>query len=114
MTRPAAVVRAELVAHLRRAAELVRELDEDRANGLAKSPDPSVMDRVNGTIQEAAKREPLLSVSDLAERLSVSPRTIREWRRQGTLPPAIELAGSIVRWRAEAFETWLDEREGEA
>ena len=50
-------------------------------------------------------------VCDLAELLCVDDRTVRRWRSEGKLPPAIELGGSVVRWRAEVVERWLRERE---
>ncbi len=49
---------------------------------------------------------PYLRVRDLAELLRVNERTVRRWRSEGVLPPAVEIAG-VVRWRREAVEAWL-------
>jgi predicted site-specific integrase-resolvase len=52
-------------------------------------------------------------VNDVASQLSVGPRTVRRWRAEGRLPPAVEVAG-IVRWRPEAIERWLAEQQERA
>jgi len=53
--------------------------------------------------------ERLLTVRDVAERLSLSDKTVRRLRRRGELPPGIEVAGTI-RWRPEEIEKWLGKR----
>ena len=81
----------------------------------------AIAERAENQLAEPTKRalmggvvtpEPqaLLSVRTLADRLSVDPKTVRRWREAGTLPPAIAVAG-VLRWRAEAIDAWLLERE---
>ena len=70
--------------------------------------------RLMGDMDATAPTEPaparLLSVADLAGRLGVAAKTVRAWRSQGKLPPAIDL-GSVLRWREDTIESWLRERE---
>lgn len=55
---------------------------------------------------DVEKPDTLLTVSDVALRLSLSERTVRRLRRKGDLPTGIEVAGTI-RWRPEEIERWL-------
>jgi excisionase family DNA binding protein len=48
----------------------------------------------------------LLGVPEVASLLDLSERTVRRHRRQGKLPPGIEVGGTI-RWRSEEIEEWL-------
>lgn len=48
----------------------------------------------------------LLSVSAVADRLSVDAKTIRRWRSEKRLPPAVGIGG-VIRWRSEAIEEWI-------
>ncbi|QDU84045.1 Helix-turn-helix domain protein [Planctomycetes bacterium Pla163] len=53
--------------------------------------------------------EPLLTVKDVAHLLSVTEKTVREWKAKGDLPEPFELGG-VIRWeRAEVLD-WLDSR----
>jgi len=47
-----------------------------------------------------------LRVRDVAELIGVNARTVRRWRSEGVLPPALAIEG-VVRWRAEDVEAWL-------
>ena len=47
-----------------------------------------------------------LTIEDLAKHLSVSPDTVRFWRRQGTGPTATKL-GRQVRYDIQDVEEWL-------
>ena len=53
----------------------------------------------------------LLSIADMAGIMGVGDRTIRRWRSEGKLPPAIEIGG-LLRWRREVVEAWIAAREG--
>jgi excisionase family DNA binding protein len=48
----------------------------------------------------------LLTIDDLAEMLRVSTRTLRTWRHEGELPPAITIGGAL-RWRRADVDAWL-------
>ncbi len=87
-------------------AEIYRDLAEIQ---LDARPARALMDGVTPHDTNAQGR--LLSVTDLAERLRVQQRTIRRWRQQGKLPQGIELGDSVIRWRSEDIERWLEERE---
>jgi excisionase family DNA binding protein len=52
----------------------------------------------------------LLTARRLAEQLSVSTETVLRWSRRGDLP-AIKLPGGAVRFRVDALDLWLTERE---
>jgi predicted DNA-binding transcriptional regulator AlpA len=61
------------------------------------------------------KQERMLTTKDLAERIGVAPKTIREWRRQNRLPRAVRLkTGKKGReswaWPEAAIAEW--ERQG--
>ena len=51
----------------------------------------------------------LMSVRDVALRLSLSERTVRRLRRRGELPAGIEIAGT-VRWRPEEIDAWIGDQ----
>jgi excisionase family DNA binding protein len=50
----------------------------------------------------------LLTISDLAKELSVSPRQIYRLCHQGKLPRPIRVGGAI-RWDRRRIEKWIDE-----
>jgi len=50
-----------------------------------------------------------LRARDVAELIGVNARTIRRWRSEGILPPALEIEG-IVRWDRRAVDAWLAAR----
>jgi excisionase family DNA binding protein len=54
--------------------------------------------------------EPLLTARELAELLCISPDTLLRWTRAGKVP-ALRLPGGAIRYRPDAIEAWLVERE---
>jgi excisionase family DNA binding protein len=53
--------------------------------------------------------QPLLTVKDVAHLLSVTEKTVREWKAKGDLPEPFEMGG-VIRWeRAEVLD-WLASR----
>lgn len=52
----------------------------------------------------------LLTAEQLADALSVSPRTLEAWRRRAEGPPWVDLGGR-VRYRVLAVDEWLASRE---
>ena len=46
--------------------------------------------------------EQLFTVTTIAERLSVHPKTIWRWVREGRFPQPIYIAPRLPRWRANA------------
>lgn len=51
----------------------------------------------------------LLTIDQLAERLTVSIGCIRSWRLKGEGPPAIRV-GTALRWDSAEVDAWLDGR----
>ena len=51
----------------------------------------------------------LLTIQELAERLTVSVGCIRSWRLRGDGPPAIRV-GTALRWDPREVDEWLDFR----
>lgn len=51
----------------------------------------------------------LLTIDELAQRLTVSVGCIRSWRVKGEGPPAIRV-GTALRWDAAEVDAWLDSR----
>jgi predicted DNA-binding transcriptional regulator AlpA len=51
----------------------------------------------------------LLTIQELAERLTVSVGCIRAWRLRGDGPPAIRV-GTALRWDSREVDEWLDIR----
>ena len=107
----------EAVRPLRRLAELFREASEILAElasnqdiQLAGAGNPRLMDDVETAPAEPSSGTSLLTVDDLAEKLKVASRTVRRWRGEGKLPPAIEFGG-LLRWRPEVIDAWIAERE---
>lgn len=56
--------------------------------------------------QPAASPEKLLTQAEVAERLSVSERTLEAWRCRGFGPAFVKL-GRSVRYRPSDVERWL-------
>ena len=98
---------AELHAEM---AEVCRELAQDLEVQLDESRPSRLMDAMHDGPGTAAARRPLLTAADLAQRLSVDQKTVRRWRAEGKLPPAVELGSSVLRWESEVVDTWLAER----
>ena len=63
-------------------------------------------DEMNNQTIVPGAREPLLTVRDVAKRLQVNEKTVRRWREEKRLPPALVVAG-IVRWRADDIDDWI-------
>jgi predicted DNA-binding transcriptional regulator AlpA len=51
----------------------------------------------------------LLTISQVAERLTVSVGCLRAWRIRGEGPPAIRI-GSALRWDVRDVDAWLNAR----
>jgi predicted DNA-binding transcriptional regulator AlpA len=51
----------------------------------------------------------LLTIQELADRLTVSVGCIRAWRLRGDGPPAIRV-GTALRWDSREVDEWLDIR----
>ena len=105
---------AAWLAHVRRLAELHKDLaDEHSAMAdmleirLAAAADQSDVGDV--VLERAVPAQSLISVGDVAERLSVSPTTIRRWRREKKMPEGVVLGG-VIRWRPNDIDAWLEER----
>lgn len=58
--------------------------------------------------------EPLMTVAEVAELLSVRPSTVYEWTRTGYIPHVrlgIGKKRPCVRFKKSAIATWLEEKE---
>ena len=103
-------------AAYRRVGELLNEL-ADAFEDLAHEAEIQLdeqggLERVSGSVEatlETQRKAPLLAATDIAKRLSVDPKTVRRWRTQGELPPAIEIGG-VVRWHDDDIEDWMRTR----
>ncbi len=62
------------------------------------------------TLAESALGPSLLAMSDIADHLGVTKRTIQAWRADGGLPPPDFAMGKVVRWRRATIETWIKRR----
>jgi len=51
----------------------------------------------------------LLTVRDVARRLSISERTVWRWTALGLLPPPVHPHSRSTRWRAADIERYLEE-----
>src|SRR5579864_3347697 len=51
----------------------------------------------------------LLTVRDVARRLSISERTVWRWTALGLLPPPVHPHARSTRWRAADIERYLEE-----
>jgi predicted DNA-binding transcriptional regulator AlpA len=76
-----------------------RQLPEEatRASGLSRS--------LTGKYSSGE----LLTIQQLADRLTVSVGCIRAWRLRGDGPPAIRM-GTALRWDPREVDEWLDSR----
>lgn len=90
-------------------AEIYRDLAGMQLDGSGRRllMDGMEQSRVHDARAVEPGREALLSVRDVSARLQVDQKTVRRWRKEGKLPPAVTIAG-VVRWRPEAIESWLE------
>jgi len=51
--------------------------------------------------------EPLLTTTQAANQLAVSPRTMEDWRLRGGGPPFVKLGSRCVRYRMEDLEQFI-------
>ena len=77
---------------------------------MATSQIPGKVTRVSGPskLLDGSPRE-LLTIQELAERLTVSVGCIRAWRQRGDGPPAIRV-GTALRWDPGEVDDWLNSR----
>ena len=64
-------------------------------------------------VESAATIEALLTVDDLAEVLSTTPRQVRNMRARGQLPAAVKVPGLGLRWSHVVVYSWLAGLRGE-
>jgi len=93
---------ADLHEQLSLATRELGALVTNQQNCLAGVPETRLMSDVETTTR-------LMTAEDLAARLQVDARTVRRWRKAGKIPRGIELGDSVVRWRADEIERWLEE-----
>jgi predicted DNA-binding transcriptional regulator AlpA len=92
---------ARLADALVELAEMVRAIAQE---SLAVRAQEALM----CSVSEPAAPARLLTAEDLAARLQVDARTIRRWRKAGKIPRGIEFGNSVVRWREDEIERWLE------
>ena len=51
----------------------------------------------------------LLTVREVARRLSVSERTVRRWVTAGRLPAPLRFSATCLRWRARDIDRYLEQ-----
>jgi excisionase family DNA binding protein len=84
---------------------------------LAVLPTPSLMDNVDAATNPRCKttRRPapgaLLTPRELAAMLQVDARTLRSLRHAGSVPKPV-MIGRLPRWRRDAIQAWLNNKEG--
>lgn len=79
---------------------------------MAASRIPNNVNRVSGSSNLVDGKPParkLLTIQELAERLTVSVGCIRAWRLRGDGPPAIRI-GTALRWDPREIDEWLNSR----
>lgn len=58
-------------------------------------------------MSSAASIKFLLTTAEFAESISVSPRTVRNWRAQGLGPVPTRLSSKDVRYAVDDVQEWL-------
>jgi predicted DNA-binding transcriptional regulator AlpA len=79
---------------------------------MAVSQAPEKVTRVSGpseSLDGKYSSGELLTIQELAERLTVSVGCIRAWRLRGDGPPAIRV-GTALRWDPHEVDEWIDSR----
>lgn len=79
---------------------------------MAASRIPNNVNRVSGSsdlVDGKHLARKLLTIQELAERLTVSVGCIRAWRLRGDGPPAIRI-GTALRWDPREIDEWLNSR----
>jgi excisionase family DNA binding protein len=99
---PAGAVLGRIAELHEQLAQAHRDLAGILQQQLAGAPDPRLMSHVPA--DPTPNR--LLGTLEVADVLGLSQRSVRRLRRQGKLPPGIEVGGTI-RWRSEEIEEWL-------
>jgi predicted DNA-binding transcriptional regulator AlpA len=55
--------------------------------------------------------EELLTTAEVATLLRVKPRTVEDWRVDGTGPDYVTLSKNVVRYRPSAVDRYITEKE---
>lgn len=61
-------------------------------------------------MMDSSTLEPLLTTSEAAAILALSPRTLESYRRKGGGPTFIALSRNVVRYRRTDLEAWVAAR----
>jgi predicted DNA-binding transcriptional regulator AlpA len=56
--------------------------------------------------------ERLVDIKFIADRLRVTPETVREMVKRNEFPPPMRL-GTLQRWRVAVFNAWVAQRDAE-
>lgn len=59
--------------------------------------------------EQPVDAEQLLDVTECAQWLKVSCKTIRRWSEQGHFPQPVRLGDKLVRWKVSALRAWVDD-----
>ena len=96
-----------LLAQMGEACGRLAEILENRVASAAESSDIGSVDMCGhqGAVADI-EPERLLAARDVASLLQVNARTVRRWRSEGKLPPAIEISG-VIRWHPGVIRDWL-------
>lgn len=98
-----------LAALHRAQAEAFDSLAANLTDALAVVAQPRLMDDVNPQRDDTVVPPAMLTARQLADLLQIDERTLRELRRSGEAPPAINV-GRRLRWQRDAIEGWLAAR----
>lgn len=60
-------------------------------------------------VETATDERRFMTIEDVARLLSVSAKTVQDWRYRGVGPPAVKV-GRAVRFDAEDVERWIAAR----
>ena len=89
--------------------ELARAYRELESQGFGNSQNCLAAVSETRELCEPVIQRELLTIDDVAKLVRTGARTIRRWRREGKLPPALHFGG-LVRWRKPDIERWIEER----
>ena len=68
------------------------------------------MKKVKAKKKEVAENPYLLTEEEAARYLGISKFTLAAWRKAGTGPPSVRMSWTVIRYRPQDLEQYIDDR----
>ena len=94
-----------------RISELVRDAVEPMLAAKLNDLEERLLERLDGLVRPSNAAPALMTQTDVAKLLRVTPRTLQRMVASGEFPPPIRISPGRSRWRRNVVDDWIEERE---